>query len=165
MKLYALSGPPGSGKSYYKKQHFPNLTLFDIADVYAKYYGIESKDAFADLLNQITEFAATDNCSRDIVVEAFLKSDSVQRTWLNYVAEANGYEVEYIEFDTPLEMCILRVRDDWRHANQNDLATRAYFNARIKILKALLSNAKHAKEHQNQQGSDAGGTGASSKAE
>ena len=153
MKLYALSGPPGAGKTFYRKRHHPDLPFFDVADVYAEFYGMERADAFAELLNRITDFASMDNALRDIVVEASLTPDSTQRTWLNYVAEANGYEVEYIEFDTPLEMCILRVRDDWKHANQNDLTTRAYFNARIKILKELLHRAK---EHKNEQGSNAG---------
>ena len=153
MKLYALSGPPGSGKSHYKNQHFPNLPFFDIADVYAQYYGMESSDAFAELLNRITEFTAKDNAHQDIVVEAMLAKDSTQRKWLDYIAEANGYEVEYIEFDTPLSMCMLRVRDDWKHANQNDLATRSYFNARVKILEVLIEKAK---EHKSSTRSTAG---------
>ena len=148
MKLYALAGPPGAGKTHYRKQHLPDLPFFDIADVYAQYYGMEGSDAFAELLNRITEFTAKDNAHQDIVVEAMFSKSSIQRTWLDYIAQANGYEVEFIEFDTPLEMCLLRVRDDWKHANKNDLATRAYFNARIKILEALISDAKFQKEHQ-----------------
>jgi hypothetical protein len=74
--------------------------------VYKEYNGIKSIDALAELQNRITEFAAKDNADQEIVVEAIFGLASTQRVWLDYVAEANDYEEEFIEFDTPLDVCV-----------------------------------------------------------
>ena len=138
MKLYALAGPPGAGKTYFKDHddRLKKLPFFDVADVYADFPGMGSQDAFAELLNRITEFAAVDNAGQDIVVEALLREDSpYQRPWLGYVGEANGYEIEYIEFDTPLEVCLQRVEADWQKSKQT-LNDRARYEARKRIIQA-----------------------------
>jgi predicted kinase len=147
MKIIALAGPPGAGKTYHRDTtpDLVKLPFFDVAEVYADYPGIEPADAFSELLNRITEFAGKDNARQDIVVEAMFKEESIQRTWLGYIGEANGYEVKYIEFDTPLDVCLARVDATWKKSSQS-LADRAYYTARRRILQALIDDDK---EHES----------------
>jgi predicted kinase len=147
MKIIALAGPPGAGKTYHRDTtpDLVKLPFFDVAEVYADYPGIEPADAFSELLNRITEFAGKDNAKQDIVVEAMFKEESIQRTWLGYIGEANGYAVEYINFDTPLETCVERVDAHWKKSSQS-LADRVYHTARKQILQALIANEQ---EHEN----------------
>jgi len=53
MNITCLCGPSGAGKTHYYRNNLSNQKMFDIADVYRDYPGIDYQDAFAELLNRI----------------------------------------------------------------------------------------------------------------
>jgi predicted kinase len=147
MKIIALAGPPGAGKTHYKDhtQAISHLPFFDVAAVYDEFPGIAPADAFSEVLNRITQFASKDNAHQDIVVEAMFARESINRQWLSYIGEANGYTVEYIEFETPLKTCMERVEAQWNRSSQS-LADRLYYGNRTRILKYLIDDEE---EHES----------------
>jgi predicted kinase len=144
MKIIALSGPPGAGKTTFKNTNpqLKPMPFFDVADVYAEYLGIKPADAFSELLNRIVKFISDTGCEVDLVAEAVFAEGSYQRTWLSYIAEANNCEIEYIEFNTPLDVCKQRIEAEWANLNQNDLIVRTRYNARKRIIDAYQQDAQ-----------------------
>lgn len=132
--IHCLCGPPGSGKTHYYKANLSHLKMFDIADVYNEYPGIDYLSALAELLNRITQYLS--GAGNDIVVEAVFKEGSIQRQWLSYIAECNETTVEYIWFDTSLDLCMERIEADWKKCDQSNLNNRSRYNARRKIVDA-----------------------------
>jgi predicted kinase len=132
--IHCLCGPPGAGKSHYYAENLSHLRLFDIADVYHDYPGIDHVSALSELLNRITNHLS--GAGNDIAVEAVFKPGSIQRTWIEYIAECHDTTVAYTEFDTPLDVCLERIEADWKNCDQSNLNNRSRYNARKKIVDA-----------------------------
>ena len=93
MTIYAISGFPGAGKTTLRTTDpkFTNLPPLDVADFYRKYPGIHSNDAFALLLGEMDTLVEQ---GKDVVVEATLFSNSIQRVWLGLLAGIHGVELK-----------------------------------------------------------------------
>ena len=111
-KIIALAGYPGAGKTTARTTD-PGLCFLpylDIADIYAEYPNIQSKVAFAELLNRLVIMIGEARHDA-IVIEAMCVS--WQRLWLEVIARANDIQVEYREIHTDLLVCIERVKEQF----------------------------------------------------
>jgi hypothetical protein len=106
-KIVALCGGSGVGKTYTRTTDpaLKDLPALDIADCYKDYPFATPSEALSVFVSRLVEWI--EDGIENIVVEAYFREGSSQRNWLNYVAEANGYTVEYItllgDFETRKE--------------------------------------------------------------
>jgi len=132
MNITCLCGPSGAGKTHYYRNNLSNQKMFDIADVYRDYPGIDYQDAFAELLNRI-QLHITD-VGTDFVVEALFREERYQRDWMTYIAAMNGGEIKFMDFEAEPAVCRSRIEADWKGCDQSDLSNLARYNARVRIL-------------------------------
>lgn len=139
MKIYAIAGFPGTGKTTLRmtRSDLMYLDHLDVADYYRMNPGEHSNDVFAYLLFDMDEILMA---GRDVVVEATFFKDSVQRTWLEGHAALFNAEVEYIEMTAPTEVCLERIRQQYReevkNANRADLEQiNEYYRGRFRLLR------------------------------
>jgi predicted kinase len=126
MKVFALSGLPGAGKTYLRKTNkvLKDLPFLDIKD----YYHVHDtwSSAMTYLLNDVGNML--ENHDR-IVIEALFLKGSASRKWLEWESNRLGFEVEYIEIDTSPRICRERIL----HGDPNEI------DIRLKILDNYLS--------------------------
>jgi len=140
--IIALCGAPGSGKSTYRTTNpeTKDLPYLDVADIYAEYGNIRSEDAYAELLARLLKLLADHD---KVVIEASHPKNHWQRTWLTYLAEMNGANVDFREFNAPAEECLRRVKAQYKDAVKNaktdkDYRTvNQYYQARIEMLERI----------------------------
>jgi len=141
--LYALSGPSGAGKTFRRLNDpkLKDLPSFDVADIYAENSDIDPQRAFTMLLEKIVPVLEKGD---SFVVEAYFKEGSFQRKWIEHYSEYHGYNLVYIEFDTPLEVCMERVKKDYEDRkdlckdNHERARLEKYTTARLFLLQNLL---------------------------
>lgn len=140
-KVIALSGISGAGKTYHRTQDpvLKELPCIDIADIYAENPGIEPGQAFGVLINKTIEMMETNDT---VVLEAWFRRESSQRWHLGYFAHYNGWEVEYIEFNTDEATCIARIEKARADAEQiadpvERERTLRFMNARLSLLRGV----------------------------
>ncbi len=112
--IYALAGVSGAGKTY-TRTHDPklkDLPCLDVAECYQRQPGIGPHEAWFLLENELVEMLDAGN---DLVVEAWFRRDGFQRARIGLLAEANGYQVEWIELEADREICKQRVEEDFQH--------------------------------------------------
>jgi predicted kinase len=127
--LYAMSGISGSGKTY-TRTHDPRLKdLFaiDIAQQYIDCPQISPDYAFCRFCDLIVNWMGS---GKDFVIEAYFRKGSKQRTYLEFLCEVNGYDLEYIELSAPKEICIERVKKQLEAEPENE----PYHVARLYLL-------------------------------
>jgi predicted kinase len=110
--VYALSGRSGAGKTFRRRTDpdLKDLFCIDIADIYQEHPEADPHSAFSMMLEAMAE---TFEQGETFVVEARFRKDNYQRQWLDHFAEYYGYTVVYIEIDTPIDVCIERVKEDY----------------------------------------------------
>jgi hypothetical protein len=127
-KIVALCGGSGVGKTYRRTTDpvLKDIPALDIADCYNDYPFVTPSQALSIFVGRLIDLISEGE--ENIVVEAYFREGSTQRNWLEYVAEANGYTVEYItllgDFETRKERILA----------QSEQETCARTEARMKLL-------------------------------
>eukprot|EP00951_Prasinocladus_malaysianus_P016067 scaffold124596_cov41-Prasinocladus_malaysianus.AAC.1 len=84
ISIVGLCGPPGAGKTKYRRTHLASLPVVDIADVYSDFLGIDWQDALQILIERLDAMLHT--ATTDVVVEGFFKPDGQQRAEVEQLA-------------------------------------------------------------------------------
>jgi len=138
--IYALSGPPGAGKTTLRQtdEHLKDLPCIDVASIYQEFDGITPKVAFAELLRRVEVVLEQENT---VIVEAMLPPNHWQRDWLSYIAEMNETTLEYIDLhDVSYDECRRRVKANYADdaSKASNYAERHYAMARYKARMEIL---------------------------
>lgn len=137
--IYALSGGSGIGKTFTRTTDpkLKDLPYLDIADIYSTCPGVTAAVAWSlfeeELIPLLEEQPA-------IVLEAYFRPGSFQRKRLEYIAEANGFSVQYIEPEADKQTRIERVKaqfaQDAAQEPQREGWHRRYLDARLFLIEA-----------------------------
>lgn len=149
--VIALCGLSGAGKTHLRTTDpcLKDLSCVDIADIYEEHHrnGLQPQQALWQMLDAIRD--RLDNGIDVIVAEAYFKRGGRQREWLENYAGAYGWTVEYIELDTPIEVCIERVqRDAEEFQKRTDISREVkerferYSEARRKFLEGVAARCE-----------------------
>jgi hypothetical protein len=137
--IYALSGGSGIGKTYTRTTD-PMLKLLpylDIADIYNTCPNVTAAMAWSlfeeELIPLLEEQPA-------IVLEAYFRPGSYQRKRLEYIAEVNGFSVQYIEPEADKQIRIERVKAQYERDAETEPQRkswhRRYLEARLFLIDA-----------------------------
>jgi predicted kinase len=131
-KIIALSGISGVGKTY-TRTHDPelmSLPCIDIADIYTQHPRCSPETALGIMIN---EMVAKLEDADIVVLEAYFRRNSRQRSTLEWAAESMGVELRYREVYAPIEVCRERIRaqvDDF----PGDEDWERFIETRLKLL-------------------------------
>jgi len=111
-----LAGPPGSGKTHYRRQELGDAPGVDVADIY-KFHNDRWPDvpmnwemAHGKMHRQLVELTREYEL---VWVEAMFVEGSPSLKALLDVLKAEGASWEIVRMDTPLEECFARVEEDF----------------------------------------------------
>jgi hypothetical protein len=136
--IYALSGGSGIGKTFTRNTDpkLKDLPYLDIADIYNQCPGISAAMAWSlfeeALIPLLDEHSV-------VVLEAYFRPGSYQRRRLEYIAEANGFTVQYIEPEADKQTRIARVKAQYHQAVSKQPEKpwhRRYLDARLYLIEA-----------------------------
>ena len=139
-KLICLSGISGVGKTYRRTTDpkLKDLPYVDIADIYCDNPGIDAGQAFVMMYNEAMMLLEEHDT---VVLEAWFRSGSRQRQFIEHYAPDN-YEVQYIELDAPVEVCVQRIVEQYEtEKNAADPVSlerlSRYHEARLSLLRSV----------------------------
>jgi predicted kinase len=117
VKIVALFGPCGSGKSTLRKSdpELKDLPCVDIGEVYKQFPGTTPLQALGWFINE-TEQALREHGS--VVVEAH--GSPQQREWLKQIAVDNGATYEEREMEATFQECERRILEQYEANREAD---------------------------------------------
>lgn len=140
-RMYALSGPPGAGKTHHRMND-PDLCLvpfIDIADLYGQGADLS---AVQWVFLRAVELAM--QVEDELVVEAAFLPGSPQRKNFIDLAARIGAEIVWIELDAPFDVLEERVKGDYQKAigGPNEQDALRYYQARLRLIRSLQAAAR-----------------------
>jgi predicted kinase len=135
-----LAGPPGSGKTHYRKEHLPAVPGVDIKDIYAENrakfpdFPIDWRTAHHQLQRDVAKLLRKHS---EVWVEAMYEAESPSLLMLLDTLRVAGARWTIVRMETPLEDCFARVKSDFEEGKTGVVDT----ESRMRILADLI--AKH----------------------
>lgn len=135
-----LAGLPGSGKTHYRNQEFPDLPGVDVSEVYADHYKrfpeipLDWRLAHAVLHRKVAKLMRKHDT---IWVEAMFAKGSPSLSQMISCIKFQGGTYEIRRSATPIQECLERVKADYEAGRENAIRTAA----RVRILRNAFGNS------------------------